>query len=291
MIERLRRHVDTLAGLIGPRCDRRPSTIEAAIAYIEREWSLMGQTIARETYPTPAGHAENLIVEWKGTRRPNEVVIVGAHYDTVPQTPGADDNASAVAVMLEATRLLVDSGRTPKRTLRLIAFANEEPPHFDQETMGSQVHARGCRERGEHVRGMVSLEMLGYFSENPGSQTYPSALPRALTMALPSRANFVGMVSDPRSARFLFRFHRGFKRATKLRAIAVPLPKLVREIRLSDHGPFWDEGFCAMMVTDTSFFRNSHYHMPTDTPDTLDYERMAQVTQGVAGGIAAVAGI
>lgn len=289
MIEHLRRHVDTLAGLIGPRHDGRPSTIEAAIAYIEREWAGMGQTIRRESFPTQAGEAVNLVVEWRGTVEPDDVVIVGAHYDTVPETPGADDNASAVAVMLEVTRLL--AGRQPKRTLRLIAFANEEPPHFYCETMGSQVHAWGCRERGERVVGMVSLEMLGYFSDNKDSQQYPSKLPRVLTSMLPKRANFVGMVSDPRSAPFLFRFQRGFKRATKMRAIAVPLPKVVHEIRLSDHGPFWDAGFRAMMVTDTSFFRNPHYHQPTDTPDTLDYERMVQVTEGIAGGIAAVVGM
>ena len=279
----LRRHVDTLAGLIGPRHDGRPSSLEATTAYLGREWAAMGAAVRRETYPTAAGEAVNLIVEKPGSTRPDEIVILGAHYDTVATTPGADDNASAVAVLLEASRLLLP--RRHKRTLRLVAFANEEPPHFYTDTMGSQIHARGCRKRGERVVGMVCLEMLGYFDPRRGAQAYPEGLPRALTWCLPKRGHFLGLVSNPRSAGLLYRFWLGFKLATRLPAWAVPLPQRIHEIRLSDHAPFWDEGFRALMVTDTSFLRNPHYHLPSDTPPTLDYPRMAKATRGVVGGM------
>ncbi len=281
-------HVDTLAGLIGSRHAGRPSSIEAAAAYVERQWREMRVEVIRETYPTEQGPAVNLIVEHPGTSRADEIVILGAHYDTVPETPGADDNASAVAGLLEASRLLTP--RRFKRTIRFITFANEEPPHFYTDTMGSQVHARRCREQGEHVAAMVCLEMIGYFDPTPGSQRYPVQLPRLAMKMLRSAGDFLSVVGNPRSTGVLYTFRRGFKRATRLPLIAVPLPEAIHDIRLSDHGPFWDEGFKALMVTDTSFYRNPHYHQGSDTPDTLDYDRLTQSIVGIAGGVGALAG-
>ena len=156
---RLRRHVDTLADLIGPRHVGRPKAYAAAAEYVRRELASAGESVAFETYSPLGGEASNLILERRGESRSEEIVLLGAHYDTVPETPGADDNASAVAVLLEAARLV--RGIPAPRTIRFVAFACEEPPHFQCEDMGSQVHARGCRQRGERIAAMICLEMVG----------------------------------------------------------------------------------------------------------------------------------
>lgn len=262
--------------------------MEAAAGYIERELTALGESVERQTYPVGDQQAVNLVVEHQGTRRPEQIVILGAHYDTVPETPGADDNASAVAMLIEVARLL--NGVSARRTLRFVAFANEEPPHFYSQTMGSQVYAGQCRQRGEAIVGMLCLEMVGYYTDAPASQQAPPLIPRPLRWLLPRRGNFLAAVSNLPSAGLLWPFRRGFKRISRFRLFAIALPQIVHEIRLSDHGPFWDLGFPAMMLTDTSFFRNPHYHRPTDTPDTLNYASMAHVTVGVAGGVARIAG-
>jgi len=281
---RLRRHVETLASLIGPRHMGLPTALDAAAAYVQRELAGTGAVVEAQTYDVKGQPATNFVVERPGTTKADEVVLLGAHYDSTPTTPGADDNASAVAVLIEAARLL--HGREAKRTIRFVAFANEEEPHYWQGTMGSQAYARRCKARGEKIVGLLCLEMVGYFDTRPGSQKYPPGLPRWLTWFLPQRGDFIGMVANPKSVGLLLSARRGFKKAVKFPLVAVPLPQRIPEIRRSDHGPFWDEGLPALMITDTSFFRNPHYHMATDTPETLDYDRMARVTVGVAGAVA-----
>ncbi len=282
------RHVDTLAGLIGVRHDSRASSLDATVAYLERQWAELGQDVRRECYATARWEAKNLVVEWPGTTKPGEIVLLGAHYDTVASTPGADDNASAVAMMLAVCDLL--RARRYKRTVRFVAFANEEPPHFSNSTMGSKVYARRCRERGDDIHLMVCLEMVGYYRTDAGSQTYPDELPAAMRRFLRPRGDFIAIVGDMPSIKRQHAFTRGFKTAAKFPATSVPVPRRLVDLWLSDHGPFWDEGYPAVMVTDTSWFRNPHYHEPTDTPDTLDYDRMARVAVGVAGGVARLAG-
>lgn len=287
LAQRLHGHVDMLAGLIGPRHMGRPTSLEAAAAYVRRELGAIDAGVCDESYDVEGRRACNFIVERSGTRRPGEIVILGAHYDSLASTPGADDNASAVAVLIEAMRLL--DGRNFDRTVRFVAFTNEEPPHFFSQTMGSQVHARGCRMRGENIVGMLCMEMVGFFNTAPNSQTYPPMVPKLAARLLPHRGDFIAMVSNMASAKLLLRARAGFRRSVRFPLVAMPLPQQIPEIRLSDHGPFWDEGFPALMITDTSFFRNPHYHLATDTPDTLDYPRMSRVTQGVAGALAHVA--
>ncbi|MEM6552505.1 MAG: M20/M25/M40 family metallo-hydrolase [Planctomycetota bacterium] len=283
----LERHVEMLAGVIGVRHDSRPSSLDASVSYITREWEAMGETVREEPYRTAAWEAKNLVVEWPGRDPKAPVVVLGAHYDTVRTTPGADDNASAVAVLLEATRML--TGRRFRRTVRFVAFANEEPPHFGTRTMGSRVYAEACRARGDAVHAMVCLEMVGYFDCRRGKQSYPDELPRVVRPLVRDTGDFISVVSDVRSCRVLRRFRRGFRRASSLPMIAAPVPRARELLWLSDHGPFWDLGYPAMMVTDTSWFRNPHYHEMTDTPATLDYERMTRVLTGVVGGVAALA--
>jgi Zn-dependent M28 family amino/carboxypeptidase len=283
----LRRHVDRLAGSIGPRHLGRPRALNAALVLIERELSSTGYTVRRLPYRVRGHEAVNLLAELPGADRAREVVILGAHYDTVETTPGADDNASAVAVLLEVARML--RPLKPQRTVRFVAFPCEEPPHFWTGEMGSQVYARQCREGNDRIVGMLCLEMVGFYSSQPNSQSIPEEIPRALRWALPHRGNFLAAVGNFRSWRLVWAFRRGFKRAVRFPLYSIALPEAVHAIRFSDNSSFWDQGYPALMLTDTSFLRNPHYHQSSDTPETLDYDRMAHVAMGVTGAVAHLA--
>ena len=287
LAERLHTHVGRLAGLIGPRHLERPSALSAAAALIERKFAALGDTVERQSYDVDGREATNLVIERRGTKRPDEIVVLGAHYDTVAATPGADDNASAVATLIEAARLLRQ--HSFQRTIRFVAFTCEEPPHSFTDAMGSKVYARQCRMRGENIVAMLCLEMVGYYSCEPNSQGIPPSIPRFLRWAFPRRGDFLAAVGNIRSWRTCWAFRRGFKRATRFPLYSIVLPEKVREIRLSDNSSFWDHGYAALMITDTSFLRNPHYHRPSDTPDTLDYPRLARATIGVAGGVSRLA--
>jgi len=285
----LRLHVDRLAGLIGPRTLSNPKTIEATIGYIEGQWAEMGYNHDRECYDALGNEATNLIVERPGSKRPEsrkagEIVLLGAHYDTVFCTPGADDNASAVAVLLEVSRLLRE--HTGRRTARYVAFACEEPPYFTMDSMGSQHHARQSRVRGDKIVGMLCLEMVGYYSLAKGSQTVPPGIPRWMHRFFPQRGNFLAAVGNLSSWTLCWRFRRGFRRGTRrMPLFSICLPETIHEIRLSDNSSFWDQGYPALMLTDTSFLRNPNYHEGTDTAETLDYPRMTEVTFGIAAAM------
>jgi len=284
--EQLVAHVDQLANVIGPRILAQPESIAASIKHIRATWQEIGYQVTDETYESSDGPATNLIAEIPGTSA-NQVVILGAHYDTVATTPGADDNASAVAVLLEASRLLKDV--TPKRTLRFVAFACEEAPYMSLGSMGSQHHARQAKQRGEQI-AMLCLEMVGYFRDEPGSQKVPETIPKFLHPLFPARGNFLAAIGNLNSWQLSWAFRRGFKQASKLGLFSICLPETIHEIRRSDNSSFWDEGYPALMLTDTSFLRNPHYHQPSDTADTLDYEAMTQVTLGVASALTKLAG-
>lgn len=280
----LRRHVDRLAGLIGPRTLEQPKTIEATIGYLKGQWRQMGHEVRDETYDAIGTEATNLIVEKPGTKRADETVLLGAHYDTVYMTPGADDNASAVAVLLETSRLLAD--HQGKRTARYVAFACEEPPYFNLDSMGSQHHARQSRRRGDKIVGMLCLEMVGYFKDEVGSQQVPPTIPKMFHGLFPRRGNFLAAVGNLSSLRLCWAFRRGFKRAARrMGLLSLCLPEAIHEIRMSDNSSFWDQGYPALMLTDTAFLRNPNYHLASDTPETLDYARMTDVTIGVAGAM------
>ena len=285
----LRLHVDRLAGLIGPRYLQKPKTITATIGYIEGQWANMGYSCARECYDALGDEATNIIVEQPGSKRSDEIILLGAHYDTVHSTPGADDNASAVAVLLEVGRLLRQ--HQSNRTIRYIAFACEEPPYFNVDAMGSQHHARQSRLRGDKILGMLCLEMVGYYSDAANSQRVPPLIPKRLRRLFPHRGNFLAAVGNMPSWRLCWRFRSGFKRgARSMPLFSICLPEKISEIRLSDNSSFWDQGYPALMLTDTSFLRNPNYHRATDTPDTLDYKRMTEVTLGVASALRYLAG-
>lgn len=257
--------------------------MEAAAKLIEAELQESGYEVERQTYVAGGQSVANLVAQSSGSVRGAEIIVLGAHYDTTPTTPGADDNASAVAVLIEVARMFRQW--RPRRTVRFVAFACEEMPYFHQREMGSQVYARSCRERNERIVAMLCLEMVGYYTSAKGSQAIPPGIPKFLHWAFPKRGDFLAAVGNLSSLRLVWQFRRGFKRGTRFPLFSIALPEIISEIRRSDNASFWDQGYPALMLTDTSFLRNPHYHLPTDTPDTLDYESMACVTHGVLSSI------
>ena len=289
LVDNLTRHVDHLAGIIGPRHVGLPSALAAAAAFVERELADTGFGVERHIYSIGGQEVANIVAELPGNSRQDEIVVLGAHYDTVSTSPGADDNASAVAVLIEAARRMRHLQLS--RTVRFVAFPCEEKPHAHTGDMGSQVYARRCRERGERITGMLCLEMVGFYSSEPKSQRVPPSIPRFMHPIFPKRGNFLAAVGNLRSWRLSWKFRRGFKRAVRFPLFSIALPESIAEIRRSDNSSFWDQGYPALMLTDTSFLRNPHYHLSSDTPETLDYPRMTQVTLGVVGGVTNVAGV
>ena len=270
-----------LAGEIGERNVFRPEGLEAAAAYLEEELQAVGAVVESQTFRTLGEPCRNLEAEIRGRTRHDHVVVVGAHYDSVAGSPGANDNGSGVAALLALARTF--SQRAPaNRTLRFVFFVNEEPPFFTTADMGSRIYARRCAERGEDVRAMLSLETIGYYDDAPGSQTYPVP---PLQWIYPNRGTFIAFVANLRSAVLLRRVTRAFRKSTPIPARGAALPGFIPGVAWSDHWSFWQEGFPALMVTDTAPFRYPHYHSPHDTPDKLDYERMALVVRGLEGVI------
>ncbi len=285
---RLRAHVHALTETIGVRSVQTPANLAAAGAYIRREFEQLGDSVELQTYRADGLDVSNIIVERKGAGRPDSVLVVGAHYDTVWCTPGADDNASAVAVMIETARLLKSDGL--RDTVRFVAFTCEEPPHFFTDTMGSRVYAKRCRSRNENLTGMLCLEMVGYFSDEPGSQNVPAAFTLLTGREAPKQGNFLAAAGNLNSQDLASGFEQGFARFSELPLISFCLPGSVPEIQLSDNSSFWDQGYPALMITDTSFLRNPNYHEPTDRIETLDFDRMAQVACGCAGAVRQLCG-
>jgi len=269
-------HVGVLARDIGERHLRRPQALAAAARYIEEQFARLGYPVHRQVYEAEGVSCANLEVECSGLDRERGIVLIGAHYDTVEGSPGADDNASGVATAIEMARLLRGSRR--QGSVRCVAFVNEEPPFFYSDKMGSAVYARAARARGDALQFMLSLEMLGYFSSRPGSQRYPPLL----RFFYPDRGNFVAFVSNLRSRSALVRIHDAFRSQRAFPSERLASPAIVPGVSWSDQLSFWRAGFPAVMVTDTAFYRNPHYHRPTDTPETLDFTSMACVTAGLA---------
>ncbi len=283
LADRLRQHVWKLAGDIGERNVGRPEALRAAADFIRAEFAALGHEVAAQSYSAGGVDCENLEVGIPGRTRPGEIIVVGAHYDTVEGSPGADDNASGVAGLIEIARLLREEAMS--RTVKLVAFVNEEAPFFYFGEMGSKVYARAARRRGDDIRAMLSLEMLGCYSEVRGSQAYPPLL----RWFYPDRGNFIAFVSNLGSRRLLGEVVRRFKAHCDFPAERLAAPTLVPGVAWSDQLSFWRAGYRAIMVTDTAFYRYAHYHRASDTPEKVCYPEMARVVEGLAKAIAALA--
>lgn len=282
--ERLYQHIWFLSEEIGERHFENPGSLDGAANYIEQKLVASGLQTQRHSFENNTYH--NIIAEISGTSRIDEIIIVGAHYDTVWLSPGANDNASGVAAMLEIARNL--AGMNPERTIRFVAFSNEEQPFAGSDEMGSMMYARHVQEAGENIVAMYSLEMLGYYSEAPGSQNYPPPL----NWFYPDQANFIAFVSNIKSGRMLWQSLMAFRKHSDFPVQGLVMSeRLVPDIRRSDHASFWDTGYPAVMVTDTADFRNIHYHTVGDTIRTLDFRKMAGVVEGLSLMIASLAGI
>jgi Zn-dependent M28 family amino/carboxypeptidase len=290
-IERgIRRHVDMLAGVIGERnAVHRAGALEAAARYIEDTFRAFGHEPAAQPFNATGKRVRNIETEMRGGQQSERIWIIGAHYDSIDGSPAAEDNASGVAGVLEVARLM--SGLRCRDTVRFVTFVNEEPPFYKGDEMGSLVYARRCRERTERIAGMINLEMIGCYSDESGSQAYPPPLDRGLwKKLLPRRGNFIAFVGNLASWRLTWRCRRLFKRNMRFPSWWVPAPDRIDGAGMSDHWSFWEQGYRAVMVTDTAFFRYRHYHKPSDTPEKLDYPRMAKVVAGLAGMMKSLAG-
>jgi hypothetical protein len=275
---RLRAHVVMLSQTLHPRSERHVENLDRAAAYIRGELSAIGGRVSEQEY------------EWGGERFRNviaalgpedgERIVVGAHYDSVAGTPGADDNASGVAGVIELARLL--RGSAPALRVDLVAYTLEEPPHFRMEEMGSVRHAASLHAAGVRVRAMISLECIGYFSDARGSQSYPSAI---LGPLYPSEGNFIAVVGRFHDARLARRVKAAMRGGSDLPVRSLNGPAFLPGVDFSDHLAYWAHGYPAVMITDTAFYRNLEYHEPGDTADRLDYVRMGKVVQGVYAAV------
>ncbi len=275
MSTQLRGDVEMLARTIGERNLAAPRNYARATDFIEKRFTQAGYTVTRQRYDVDGAPCYNLEAQITGTTKPGEIVILGAHYDSVYGTVGANDNASGVAALLA---IATDMARSkPERTLRFVAFANEEPPYFQTDQMGSVVYAKACRERKENITAMLALDGVGYYSDEPKSQHYPFPL----NLLYPSTGNFIAFVTNPGSSDLLKRCVKTFRDHAQFPSEGGAGPEAIQGIGWSDHWSFWQFEYPAVMVTDTLPNRYAHYHTTNDSPDKIDYERMARVTEGL----------
>jgi Zn-dependent M28 family amino/carboxypeptidase len=278
---RLEAHVRALAETFVPRDEAHPENLDRAAAYIRRELQEAGGRVEDQPFEVGGTTYRNVIARFGPETR--ERIVVGAHYDAAGPYPGADDNASGVAGLIELARLR--GKKTPRIQVELVAYTLEEPPHFATSTMGSAYHAAALKRQGIPLRAMIALEMIGYFTDEPDSQRFP--LP-GMKRLYPTRGNFITVAGKLGQGALVRRIKRAMRSASPLGVEAISAPPSLPGVSLSDHRNYWEAGYPAVMITDTAFYRNDNYHTESDTPDTLDYKRMAMVVQGVHAAVAAL---
>ncbi|MBX3402059.1 MAG: M28 family peptidase [Phycisphaeraceae bacterium] len=283
----LRGYVNILAdaeggvGRVGNRSTYYPRRFAAAYSWIDDQLAAYGYE-QRNEYPVqrgaPVPNIEVIVPaksrDGSGGAKPR-ILVIGAHYDAFQGTPGADDNASGVAATLHLARIFRHDPQPME--LRFLFFVNEEPPAFWTDDMGSWVYAKACRAKNDDIAAMISIESIGYYSDAPGSQRYP----QPLASLYPSTGDFIGFVGNWRSRGLTRRAISIFREHAQFPSEGAALPGIMPGVGWSDHWSFWQEGYDAIMITDTATFRNPYYHTPNDRPDTLDYDRMARVVEGI----------
>lgn len=281
---RLRGHVQMLAVTIGERHIWRPDALARTAEYIRMTLASAGYVPGVQKFDARGTPVENIEAILRGTAPVPDAVVVGAHYDTVGGSPGANDNGTGIASVLELARRF--AGQPLAHTIRFVAFVNEEPPFFQTEEMGSLVYARAASQRGDRIRGMLSLETMGYYSDEPGSQQYPEPLGQFF----PTVGNFIGVVGNTESAGLVRQVHEAFTAHSDFPIQAAPIPADLPGAGWSDHWSFWQAGYPAVMVTDTAPLRYPWYHTADDTPDKVDFERLSAVVDGLEAVVRALAG-
>jgi hypothetical protein len=280
---RLRDHLKALTVDIGERSVLVPGNLKKTAGYIRDFYKGIGIEARLEPYGYHGFEVANVVAEIAFGRNPAKRILIGAHYDSIAGTVGADDNASAVAVQLETARqvMALKASKDLDLSVVFVSFALEEPPAYGTRFMGSRVYAEQARSRGERIDGMLCLEMVGYTCSEPGCQSYPFPL---MFFGYPKKGNFIGIVGNFDSLGLTRRIHDSFQKNPDVPAIKLTVPFngwIMPAVRLSDHASFWDEGFKAVMITDSAFYRNPHYHQVTDTMDMLDYRFMAELVESL----------
>jgi hypothetical protein len=271
---RLEAHVRVLSERLTPRTEARPENLDGAAAYIRQEFERARGRVSEQPYQVGNSTYRNVVALFGPETA--ERIVVGAHYDAAGARPGADDNASGVAGLIELAYLL--GGNDLPIKVELVAYTLEEPPFFRSKYMGSYIHARSLKKDGAPVRAMFSLEMIGYFSDAEGSQHFPTPI---LRLFYPTKGNFISVVGKMGQGLLVRRIKGAMKGASSLPVYSINAPRSIPGIDFSDHMNYWDAGYPAVMVTDTAFYRNPNYHTVADTAEKLDYNRMAQVVEGV----------
>ena len=275
---RLESHVRKLSIEFSPRDERHIENLDQVAAYIQNEFSQAGAVVSQQPYRVEGKTYRNVIAQFGPDS--SERIIIGAHYDTAGPLPGADDNASGVAGLIELAYLF--QKQPPPLRIELVAFSLEEPPYFRTTGMGSSVHALSLKKENVGVRLMISLEMIGYFSDAPNSQRFPIGV---LGAFYPSQGNYVGIVGRLREGLLARHFKTAMRKATPLPVYSINAPSLLPGVDFSDQLNYWHAGYNALMITDTAFYRNPNYHTALDTPEKLDYKRMAMVVEGVYAAV------
>jgi Peptidase family M28 len=277
LAQSLKRHIATIA-------EREHNVVhyeelEKVARYIEATLASLGYAVGRQEFFADGKPVRNIdvVIEPAGRSADPEVIVVGAHYDSVFGSPGANDNASGVAAVIELARLLRDLDGVGAKRIRLAFFVNEEPPYFMTEAMGSLQYGRALARRRERVVAMYSLETIGFYSSEPGSQVYPAPF----GLMFPDRGDFIAFVGMMGSRALVRETMRSFRSHTSFPTIGGVAPRFVPGIAWSDHWAFAEQGFQAVMITDTAPFRYPHYHRPSDTPDKVDTEKVARVVKGM----------
>lgn len=272
--QRLEAHVRMLSEALAPRDAGRPERLDAVAAYIRKEFERSGARVSEQPFAVEGATYRNVVASFGPAD--GDVIVVGAHYDACEALPGADDNASGVAGLIELAQALGKA--KPATRVDLVAYTLEEPPYFRTEHMGSAVHAASLAQAKTPVRLMIALEMIGYFTDAPDSQRFPVP---AMSAVYPSTGNFVAVVGGVGAGRLVARVKRAMLGASDLPVYSMNAPSALVGVDWSDHRSYWAHGYDAVMVTDTAFFRNTAYHTAGDTADRLDYVRMGKVVAGV----------
>jgi len=282
-IERLEAHLRTLTVTIGERSVRFPENLKSTARYIQSFYEDIGIAVHTEPYDYSDFKVGNVVAEISTGPQPSRRYLLGAHYDSVSGTVGADDNASAIAVQLETARDLkaLLGQENLDLAVTFVSFALEEPPAYGTRYMGSRVYAKKARKEQKKIDGMICLEMVGYACYEPGCQDYPFPLG---FFGYPKEGNYIGIVGNFKSGGFTEALFKAFQKNLELPVIKIRIPlngRILPAVRLSDHASFWDQGFKAVMITDTAFFRNPYYHRSSDTMEKLDYRFMAELVESL----------